>query len=150
MDMDAGTASSDAGSAIAVGTSEEVAIIRNIEDGAIYEDADYSQDDTRSLTSSVRQHIVDGGFRYHAYHAGRYAFPNDEHEQYRDDLKHSLTLHLCDGAFFFAPVHDMLAESAKVLDLGKLRTLTMQAGCFDSHVSRYRNGQVGYRQYVES
>lgn len=76
-------------------------------------------DDTRSLTESIRQHIVDGGLRYHAYHAGQYAFPNDETEQFRDDLKHNLTVYLCDGEFFHAPVHHVFEEGAEVLDLGK-------------------------------
>lgn len=120
MDINVGVGSSDDGSSITVGTCEEAAIIREIEDGVVYKDSGYDQDDTRSLSSSIRQHIIDGGLRYHAYHAGRYAFPNDELEQYRDDLKHNLTLHLCDGAFFFAPIHELLDKGAEVLDLGKL------------------------------
>ena len=120
MDINVEVGSSDDGSSITVGTCEEAAIIREIEDGVVYKDSGYDQDDTRSLSSSIRQHIIDGGLRYHAYHAGRYAFPNDELEQYRDDLKHNLTLHLCDGAFFFAPIHELLDKRAEVLDLGKL------------------------------
>ena len=120
MDINVEVGSSDDGSSITVGTCEEAAIIREIEDGVVYKDSGYDQDDTRSLSSSIRQHIIDGGLRYHAYHAGRYAFPNDELEQYRDDLKHNLPLHLCDGAFFFAPIHELLDKRAEVLDLGKL------------------------------
>ncbi|KAJ6789126.1 hypothetical protein PWT90_10455 [Aphanocladium album] len=102
---------------VAVGSAEEVSVIYDIERGAQYIDSDYT-DDTQSLTSSIRQHIVDGGLRYHAYHAGQYAFPNDEQEQRRDDLKHDLTLHLCDGKYFLAPIEEKLDDGAQVLDLG--------------------------------
>lgn len=94
----------------------EAAAIQNLENGL---HSDPGEDDTRSLTDSIRQHIVDGGLRYHAYHAGSYAFPNDETEQYRDDMKHSLCLYLCEGEYFFAPIHDILAQGAEVLDLGE-------------------------------
>jgi hypothetical protein len=104
-------------SGIAVGTPSNAAIIQSIEDG------DYSSvggdDETRSLTESIRQHIVEGGLRYHAYHAGKYLFPNDENEQMREDLKHDLTRYLCEGNLFFAPVHDILERGGQVLDLGE-------------------------------
>lgn len=103
-------------SAIAVGSGQEAAVIQSIERGE-YDSNDL--DDTRSLTESIRQHIVDGGLRYHAYHAGQYLFPNDETEQYRDDLKHNLSIYLCDGESFFAPIHERLESAAMVLDLGK-------------------------------
>src|SRR5688572_2794659 len=94
------------GSALAVGSSQEVALIKSLEQGeTLREDVD---DDTRSLTDSIREHIVAGGLRYHAYHAGSYSFPNDETEQYRDELKHNVCLHLCEGAYFYAPIQGML------------------------------------------
>ncbi|KAH6894485.1 methyltransferase [Thelonectria olida] len=102
-------------SAIAVGTSQEAAVIQSIERG---EYAANDLDDTRSLTDSIRQHIVDGGLRYHAYHAGKYLFPNDETEQEREDLKHNLTVYLCDGESFFAPLHEVFEKGGEVLDLG--------------------------------
>ncbi|KAK4126822.1 S-adenosyl-L-methionine-dependent methyltransferase [Parathielavia appendiculata] len=71
-----------------------------------------------SMTSSVRDHVYEGGLRYHAYHAGKYAFPNDEVEQNRDDMKHTMTLMLCRGAYFYAPVDEVLEEGGEVLDLG--------------------------------
>ncbi|KXX75400.1 Phosphoethanolamine N-methyltransferase 1 [Madurella mycetomatis] len=71
-----------------------------------------------SMTSSVRDHVYEGGLRYHAYRAGRYAFPNDDVEQNRDDMKHSMTLMLCQGAYFYAPVEPVLEAGAEVLDLG--------------------------------
>jgi hypothetical protein len=107
--------SSTSGSAIAVGTSTDAALIQSIEKG----EYDAENDDTKSLTDSIRQHIVDGGLRYHAYHAGKYAFPNDETEQHRDDLKHDLTVYLCNDEYFFAPVHRILERGGEVLDLGK-------------------------------
>ncbi|SPN99044.1 related to methyltransferase [Cephalotrichum gorgonifer] len=73
--------------------------------------------ETHSLTESIREHVIEGGFRYHAYHAGKYPFPNGEVEQACDAMSHLLTLALCDGKAFFAPVHDLLTEGAEVLDL---------------------------------
>lgn len=102
-------------SALAVGSSTEAALIQSIEHG------DYAPDgfeDTRSLTDSIRQHIVDGSLRYHAYHAGKYQFPNDEAEQDREELKHNLTIYLSDGEYFFAPIKKLLEQGAEVLDLG--------------------------------
>ncbi|RFU80601.1 methyltransferase [Trichoderma arundinaceum] len=107
------------GSAITVGTSQQAVLIKSLEQGEYVPDDD-CWDDTRSLTDSIRQHIIDGGLRYHAYHAGQYAFPNDETEQYRDDLKHNLTIHLCEGRYYYAPVHELLQQpGVEVLDLGK-------------------------------
>lgn len=73
-----------------------------------------------SMTSSIRDHVYEGGLRYHAYRAGKYAFPNDETEQNRDDMKHTMTLMLCHGAFFYSPVEEVLEAGAEVLDLGEL------------------------------
>lgn len=72
-----------------------------------------------SVTSSVREHVYEGGLRYHAYRAGRYPFPNDDVEQNRDDMKHAMTLMLCHGAYFYAPVEQVLDDGAEVLDLGE-------------------------------
>ncbi|POR32194.1 Uncharacterized protein TPAR_07597 [Tolypocladium paradoxum] len=107
--------------AIDVATAEDAALIRGLEQGEYGADADMDSD-SHSLTSSVRQHVVDGHLRYHAYHAGKYAFPNDETEQFRDDLKHALTIHLCDGNYFYAPCHKMFEQGVQVLDLGAYRS----------------------------
>jgi hypothetical protein len=72
-----------------------------------------------SMTSSIRQHVYEGGLRYHAFRDGRYAFPNDEVEQNRDDMKHSMTLMLCRGRHFYAPVEEKLNAGGKCLDLGE-------------------------------
>ncbi|AEO64379.1 uncharacterized protein THITE_2041902 [Thermothielavioides terrestris NRRL 8126] len=74
--------------------------------------------DAASMTSSVREHVFEGGLRYHAYRAGKYAFPNDESEQIRDDLKHANSLLLSGGKYFFSPVEDALEAGGEVLDLG--------------------------------
>jgi len=71
-----------------------------------------------SMTSSIRQHVYEGGMRYHAYRDGKYAFPNDDVEQNRDDMKHSMTVMLCRGRYFYAPVDERLKEGGKCLDLG--------------------------------
>jgi len=75
--------------------------------------------ETKSLTESIREHVVEGGLRYHAYHCGKYPFPNDEVEQDRDDMKHIISVALCDNKFFFAPIEDALEDGAEILDLGK-------------------------------
>ncbi|KAL2162268.1 hypothetical protein VTH06DRAFT_7181 [Thermothelomyces fergusii] len=71
-----------------------------------------------SMPSSVRDHLYEGGLRYHAYRAGKYAFPNDETEQNCDDMKHAVTVMLCRGAYFYAPVEEVLKRGGEVLDLG--------------------------------
>lgn len=71
-----------------------------------------------SMTSSIRQHVYEGGLRYHAFRDGKYAFPNDDVEQNRDDMKHTMTVMLCRGRYFYAPVEKSLTDGGKVLDLG--------------------------------
>ena len=73
-----------------------------------------------SMSSSVRAHVYEGGIRYHAFKDGKYAFPNDEIEQNRDDMKHTMALMLCQGAYFYSPIEEVLqAGDAEVLDLGE-------------------------------
>jgi len=86
------------------------------EDGLQLGEEDHYPD---SMTSSVRAHCWEGGFRYHSYREGLYCFPNDEVEQNRDDMKHKLALLLCNGHPFYAPIKDRLASGANVLDLGE-------------------------------
>ncbi|CCF44022.1 hypothetical protein CH063_13561 [Colletotrichum higginsianum] len=76
------------------------------------------ENDTESLTDSVREHMYENRLRYHAYRSGRYAFPNDATEQDRDEMKHIISVELC-GRYFFSPVDDVLARGAEVLDLGE-------------------------------
>jgi len=76
---------------------------------------DGSSSYTASITSSIKQHVYEGGLRYHAFRDGKYAFPNDEIEQNRDDMKHAMTLLLCDGRLHFAPIG---ANPLHIIDLG--------------------------------
>lgn len=108
---------SSSANAIVVATAEDAALVQSLEQGEYGAGAEMDND-SHSLSSSVRKHVVDGHLRYHAYHAGQYAFPNDETEQYRDNLKHALTIHLCDGNYFYAPFHKVFEQGAQVLDLG--------------------------------
>ncbi|KAH8800399.1 S-adenosyl-L-methionine-dependent methyltransferase [Xylogone sp. PMI_703] len=70
-----------------------------------------------SLTSSIRNHILENGMQYHAFHADStfYPFPNDENEQNRDDIKHAMTVMLCGGRLYFAPIGQ---NPQSILDLG--------------------------------
>ncbi|KAL6918140.1 hypothetical protein FSHL1_009571 [Fusarium sambucinum] len=102
-------------SPLTVGSTHEAAVIQSIERGEYATD---DLDETRSLTDSIRQHIVDGGLRYHSYKQGKYLFPNDEAEQDREELKHNVTVYLCDDRLFFAPIERALDQGAEVLDLG--------------------------------
>ncbi|CAF3487033.1 hypothetical protein SNK03_004567 [Fusarium graminearum] len=102
-------------SPLTVGSTHEAAVIQSIERGEYATD---DLDETRSLTDSIRQHIVDGGLRYHSYKQGKYLFPNDEVEQDREELKHNLTVYLCEDRLFFAPIDRVLEKGAEVLDLG--------------------------------
>lgn len=54
-------------SPLAVGSAHEAAVIQSIERGEYAAD---DLDETRSLTDSIREHIVDGGLRYHSYKSG--------------------------------------------------------------------------------
>ncbi|PHH77732.1 hypothetical protein CDD80_246 [Ophiocordyceps camponoti-rufipedis] len=106
----------EANTAISTTDDDSTTVQRNDDDDSTRGKGE-DDDETRSLTDSIRQHVVDGNLRYHAYHAGTYAFPNDEAEQYSDDVKHGLTVDLCDGRLFLAPCDDMFERGAQVLDL---------------------------------
>jgi hypothetical protein len=81
-----------------------------------------------SITSEVQSHVFEDGFRYHAYRDGKYAFPNDDIEQNRDDLKHAVIMQRMQGRYHYAPVDQVLEAGGEVLDLGKffqLNALTL-------------------------
>lgn len=67
-----------------------------------------------SLASSVRDHVFENNRRFHKFKEGRYLLPNDEPEQEREDMKHAMVVHVCDGKLHFAP----LLNPQKVLDIG--------------------------------
>lgn len=84
-------------------------------------DEDWDPDMTRypeSMSSSIRAHVYEGHLRYHAFREGKYAFPNDDVEQNRDDMKHAMTVMLMRGDYHYAPVADRLRDDGTVYDLG--------------------------------
>jgi ubiquinone/menaquinone biosynthesis C-methylase UbiE len=70
--------------------------------------------ETESLNSLVTRFKFENGRRYHAFQAGRYAFPNDEEELDRMDLENEIFLMLLDGKLHHAPVKG----PQRILDLG--------------------------------
>ncbi|KAK0390825.1 hypothetical protein NLU13_0328 [Sarocladium strictum] len=82
-------------------------------------DSDYESDghtsETTSTSSSVHDFLYENGRRFHRFREGRYAFPNDEPEQEREDLKHAMTKILCHQNLHFAPLG---SNTQQVLDMG--------------------------------
>ncbi|RDW65196.1 hypothetical protein BP5796_09888 [Coleophoma crateriformis] len=68
-----------------------------------------------SIASSIRGHVFDNGRRYHKFRQGKYAMPNDEQEQDREDMKHAAVQRVCDGRLIFAPIGD---SPQNIVDLG--------------------------------
>ncbi|KAK4102265.1 S-adenosyl-L-methionine-dependent methyltransferase [Parathielavia hyrcaniae] len=104
---------------------EEQAAVAQAEEGSIVVDSDdlgtddgYGSDNnttaSTSLAESVRDYIFENGRRYHRFREGRYNFPNDDVEQQREDMKHTMVKLLC-GQLFFAPIGEHPHE---VLDIG--------------------------------
>jgi hypothetical protein len=81
-------------------------------------DADSIDDDhsdSTSLRSSILEHSYVNGRRYHRYRHGRYPIPNDEAEQNREDMLHTMVMESTDGRLFYAPLGP---NPQKVIDLG--------------------------------
>ena len=70
--------------------------------------------ETQSLSSLVMKFEFENGRRYHAFQAGRYAFPNDEEELNRMDLENHLFFMLLGEKLHHAP----LKSPQRILDLG--------------------------------
>jgi hypothetical protein len=121
------------GTAIAVGSCNEEALYNGLEKANV-------GGETMGITTTIRDHIYEGGLRYHAYHAGKYAFPNDEAEQDRDDMKHSMTVQLCGNRLFYSPVESLLEKGGDVLDLGTLLALSGYRFMAKFHGHFQRNG----------
>ncbi len=88
-------------------------------DQATAEDDGYATDASgsvrsTSLSSSVRDYVFENNRRYHKFREGRYLVPNDEPEQEREDMKHMMVVHVCDGKLHFAPVKN----PHRILDIG--------------------------------
>jgi len=82
-------------------------------------DDGYETDETgsaasTSLTSGVRDYVFENNRRYHKFREGQYLLPNDDLEQEREDMKHAMVVHVCDGKLHLAPVE----EPHKILDIG--------------------------------
>jgi hypothetical protein len=59
--------------------------------------------------------MYENGRRFHSFREGRYAFPNDEPEQEREDMKHAMVKLLCHQKLHFAPLDPGIQH---VLDIG--------------------------------
>jgi hypothetical protein len=59
-----------------------------------------------STTSSIRNHNLEQGGRYHKYKEGQYVFSNDQSEQDREDMKHAMIVNLRGGKLHFALIGD--------------------------------------------
>lgn len=70
---------------------------------------------TACADSTIYAHTYEHGRRYHAFKNSRYPIPNDDFEQNREDMKHSMLLELTDGALFYAPIGE---EPEQILDIG--------------------------------
>ncbi|KAG6135799.1 hypothetical protein E4U38_001681 [Claviceps purpurea] len=73
-------------------------------------------DATASVTSSILSaHTYESGRRYSAFGDGRYPIPNDDMEQSREDMKHTMLMMLTEKKLFFSPIGD---HPQKILDIG--------------------------------
>ncbi|KAL4865263.1 hypothetical protein BDV12DRAFT_174885 [Aspergillus spectabilis] len=83
-----------------------------------YEDDTYGSDMASyatSLSSSVTSYNWQHGRRYHNYKEGSYKFPNDEREQDRLDLFHSMFRLTLGNRLYLAPIEE---GPLRVLDIG--------------------------------
>ncbi|PTB41645.1 uncharacterized protein TrAFT101_009746 [Trichoderma asperellum] len=71
--------------------------------------------DSTSLNSSILQHSFVNGRRYHRYRHGRYPIPNDDTEQNREDMLHTMMMEATDGKLYYAPIG---THPQKIIDLG--------------------------------
>ncbi|RFU78682.1 s-adenosyl-l-methionine-dependent methyltransferase [Trichoderma arundinaceum] len=102
----------------------ETTLARDLPPDAVIEaddsasDAGYESDTasraSTSICSAVRDYEFENNRRYHRFKEGRYQFPNDEPEQEREDMKHAMVVHVCQGKLHFAP----LENPQKILDIG--------------------------------
>lgn len=90
----------------------------SVEDDVNDNDSTLADSDSNSTTHSVTSSIYDyekaHGRTYHAYHAGKYVFPNDDRELERVDLTYHAARLAIGDRLFYAPVQDPTA----ILDVG--------------------------------
>lgn len=101
------------------GTIADVLIEDDDDDDASMTDAGYesnaSTTGSTSITPSIWDHSFENGRRYHKFHEGAYHFPNDDLEQEREDMKHSMVKMLCNNKLHFAPIGP---SPQAILDIG--------------------------------
>ncbi|OLN97573.1 Trans-aconitate 2-methyltransferase 1 [Colletotrichum chlorophyti] len=68
-----------------------------------------------SLASRVMRHSHEGGRRYQSFLQGIYPLPNDETEQFREEMKHQLIKRLLNGNDYLAPIGN---SPHKIMDVG--------------------------------
>ncbi|KAK1753020.1 methyltransferase domain-containing protein [Echria macrotheca] len=102
------------------------AVVPGVAQNAIEADSDIASSDdgyesdrggslaSTSLTAGVRDYVFENNRRYHRFREGHYLLPNDDIEQEREDMKHAMVVHVCDGWLHFAP----LDNPQKILDIG--------------------------------
>ncbi|PNP55700.1 hypothetical protein THARTR1_04224 [Trichoderma harzianum] len=78
-------------------------------------DSDSASSASTSAMSSVRDYMYENGRRYHRFREGSYNFPNEDVEQEREDMKHSMVKLLCNQKLHFAPIG---ANPQEILDIG--------------------------------
>lgn len=67
-----------------------------------------------SAESSVRNYRYENGRRYHSFREGSYNFPNDNDEQEREDMVHTMLKLPCNQKLYFAPI---ISNPQEVLDI---------------------------------
>ncbi|KAK1978795.1 methyltransferase domain-containing protein [Colletotrichum cereale] len=82
-------------------------------DSALGIDADRASS-SASVTSSVYRFVEEFGRTYHRYKEGKYFLPNDEKEQSRLDLQHTIALRIFNNELGLAPI----SKPHRVLDIG--------------------------------
>ncbi|TQN71103.1 Secondary metabolism regulator laeA [Colletotrichum shisoi] len=101
--------------AVGLSSQQDIEAQDENDEGDGYETAsDTSSNATASLASSIRDYNFENKRRYHKFKEGRYALPNDDAEQEREDMKHAMIVTLCGGALHNAP----LENPQSVLDIG--------------------------------
>lgn len=92
----------------------------------LIEGYDTSSQASTSATDSVYAHTYENGRRYHFFKNSRYPLPDDDMEQSREDMKHSMMLELTDGKLFYAPVGD---HPQQILDIGTGTGKSSKSAC---------------------
>jgi hypothetical protein len=87
------------------------------------------ESDTTSITSSVKENVIENRRTYHGYNYGKYPLPNDDNEKERLDFQHHLFKRTFNGLLPF----DFDEQLHRVLDLGT------GTGIWALEFSRYRD-----------